>query len=118
MKGSKKIRVDGGLSRLDRYLRALSDKDRRYLLYYLDEHGSARLDEIAPHIVARESDRSLASISEEESKRMRAKLRHEHLPRLQDYGVIDYDERQGDIRLAHSSSWFTMLLEVCKLVED
>ncbi|WP_435177944.1 DUF7344 domain-containing protein [Halorussus sp. AFM4] len=118
MKESHKIHEDGGLSLLDRSLRALSNQNRRYLLYHLDEHGDAELDELSRQLVARESDCSLSSISEEDSKRIQAKLHHEHLPRLQDYGIIDYDERQGDIRLTHSSSVFTMLLEISKLVED
>lgn len=117
MKENTTTRHDGGLTELDRYLRALSDRDRRYLLYYLDEHGSGEIEEIARYIVARESNRSLSSISEEDSKRMQAKLHHEHLPRLRDYGVIDFDERQGDIRLAATAQLFTMLLGVCNLVE-
>ena len=118
MKGGDRIREDGGVSRLDRYLRTLADEQRRHLLYYLSDNPVTTADELARQVAARGTDRSPSEVPEEECDRMRAKLHHEHLPRLRDYGVVDYDERSRDVRLVDQSQVLSMLLQFCRFVED
>ncbi|WP_435180882.1 DUF7344 domain-containing protein [Halorussus sp. AFM4] len=118
MKGGDRIREDGGVSRLDRYLRTLGDERRRHLLYYLSDNPSATVDELAREVAARDTDRATSAVSEEECDRMRAKLHHEHLPRLRDYGIVDYDERNRDVRLVDRSQVLLMLLQVCRFIEE
>lgn len=118
MKGDKRIQGDGGVSQLDRCLRALSEKDRRLALYYLHEHGICDTEELARYVAAREAHQSPSSVAEEAVTQMQTELYHEHLPRLRDYGIVDYDERHEDVCLADPSPLFTVLLQVCKLVED
>lgn len=118
MNEENEITGDGGLSQLDRYLRALSEKHRRYTLYYLDDHGVANSEELARHIVVQKSGCRPSAVSDEERKRIQTKLHHQHLPRLKDYGLVDYDKRSKDVRLADPPQAFRMLLHLCELVEN
>ncbi|NHN61054.1 MULTISPECIES: hypothetical protein [Halorussus] len=118
MKGGDRLREDGGVSRLDRYLRTLGDERRRYLLYRLSDDPVTTVDELARQVAAQTADREPSEVSEEECDRMRATLHHEHLPRLRDYGIVDYDERSQDVRLVDRSQVLQMLLQVCRFVED
>lgn len=118
MKEDNEIEGDGGLSQLDRYLSALSEKHRRYVLYHLDEHGVANSEELARHVVARESDCPPSAVSEAERKQMEMELHHRHLPRLKDYGLVDYDERSRDVRLADPPKVFSTFLHLCEVVEN
>lgn len=118
MKGGDRTRDDGGVARLDRYLRTLGDERRRYLLYRLSDDPVATVDELARQVAAGTADRAPSEVSEEEVDRTRATLHHEHLPRLRDYGIVDYDERNRDVRLVDRSQVLLMLLQVCRFVEE
>lgn len=117
MEEGNKIRNDGGLSQLDRYLRALNDRHRRQVLYYLDDHGTANVEELARHIAAPESNHSSSGVPEEEWTPIQTQLYHQHLPRLEEYGIVDYDGRSKDVSLADLPHLFEMLLHFCRLVE-
>lgn len=118
MKEGHRTRGDGGLSKIDRSLRALSDKDRRYLLYYLDEHEVANSEELARHIVAKESDRSPSTVPDEEYEPIQTQLQHKHLPKLADFGLVEYDERSEDVRFSNPPQGFVLLLHFCELMEN
>lgn len=74
----------------DRYT-LLGDRHRRALLYLLSEsrqqiHAVPSLSREIAKLVA-EEDLTASAIAVE--------LRHKHLPRLSDMGVVDYDVRNG-----------------------
>lgn len=94
--------MTGNSRSLDRLFRLLSNHRRRYVLYYLDETENAVVTatELTDYLVRRErewknrDDRTEADLREE----IRIDLHHDHLPRIADTGLIDYDFRSETIR--------------------
>ena len=89
---------------LDQVFDLLSNRRRRYALYYLYEQddGVATLDELTDHVVALESRDDDATVelgaSEEFAVQVRTELQHVHLPKLEDAGVLEHDQRSETVR--------------------
>ncbi|WP_276252679.1 DUF7344 domain-containing protein [Halomontanus rarus] len=71
----------------------LRARQRRYLLTQLCERDRLTIDQLARRLAALERD----TVSEDARDRVVVALVHNHLPRLADYGVVEYDSRNGDI---------------------
>lgn len=110
--------TNGGLPRLDRYFDALADRRRRYALYYLRRHGSASVEELARHVAARETGRPAADLSAEEYEHVQSSLYHNHLSRLADYGLAEFDPRTEMVRFGEPPRTFATLLWLSELAED
>lgn len=89
---------DGGLFTLEAIFKCLTDPQRRYILYYLQEHETATVDELARQIAAWETEQSPGDVSSEQRERIATALHHQHLPTLADALFIDYDQRSESIR--------------------
>lgn len=78
---------------LDAVFDVLSDRRRRYALYYLHglTDGVATVDEIADHVLSREGTKV-------DRSRIVTSLQHVHLPRLDDVGVLEHDARSETVR--------------------
>ena len=89
---------------LDTVFDLLSNARRRYLLYHLYEtEGSLSTLEEATEAVF-EYERGEKPPAESGGRRqVRLALHHAHLPRVADAGLLEYDARQGDIRLLGDS---------------
>ncbi|WP_115863909.1 DUF7344 domain-containing protein [Halorussus litoreus] len=92
---------------LDATLDLLSNRRRRYVLYYLrDEGRGVTVDELAEQIVAWERDAGeepTTSIGQGDGthrERVTADLHHCHLPRLTEAGAVTYDDEEGYVTLA------------------
>lgn len=87
---------------LDRLLKLLAHRRRRYTLYYLDEveNTVVTLDELADRLVQweREWDNREDEKTEVHRKNARVDLHHNQLPRLADTVLVDYDARTQTIR--------------------
>lgn len=72
---------------------ALSDSNRRYLLYYLRDRETAALGELATVVAgweqASESDPEVVTAADR--NRVLASLHHADIPRLEDAGFVRYD---------------------------
>lgn len=96
-------RSDGGTEAavpLDTVFDLLSNARRQYLLYHLyeTEGGLSTLDEAAEAVF--EYERGEKPPAESGTRRqVRITLHHAHIPRVADTGLLEYDARQGDIRL-------------------
>lgn len=82
---------------LDKVFELLANPRRRLILSYLSETAADAVDfaDLIAEVVARETD------SETDAERYEAvaiELRHTHLPKLADAGLVDYDERSRTIR--------------------
>lgn len=85
---------------LDVIFELLRVSRRREVLWYLQEHeGTARLDELAEYIAAKENDIEIAELTSSQRKRVYIGLYQCHLPKMDDAGVIDYEQARGDIEL-------------------
>lgn len=91
---------------LDRVFELLSDRRRRYTLYYLNDRddGVATVGELTDHVAALESGRESTDEGEglgtesERKERIRTELRHVHLPKLAETGVVEHDQRSDTVR--------------------
>ncbi|EMA40995.1 DUF7344 domain-containing protein [Halobiforma nitratireducens] len=105
---------------LDRVFDLLSDRRRRYVLYYLNDRddGVATIGEITNHILSlerRESGSTIGSGTEvdagsdsetgsdidagtDSAERIRTELCHVHLPKLEEVGVVEHDQRSETVR--------------------
>lgn len=84
---------------LDSVFRALSDRRRRYVLYWLAqvEQGAVERADLV------EAIRSIEAAAAESGEpppadRVATDLHHHHLPRLAGAGFVHYDRRQGTVR--------------------
>lgn len=94
--------LDGGpAGRIDEAFELLADAERRYALYYLHsmDDDVASFAELADYVVARDAD-SVTDLEDGDGTLER--LHGNHLPKLEEAGVVEYDARSGDVRY-HSS---------------
>lgn len=86
----------------DAVFRAVSDTERRYVLYYLRARNSVSVEELATALAgwlgARGPDPAV--VTPADHQRVRVRLHHEHLPRLDDEGFVRYDREAGEVELA------------------
>ena len=90
----------------------LQSEGRRTVLRRLDDgDGSVPLAELVAAVVARESD---AEFTPDQHERVAIDLEHVHLPKLEDAGVIEYDDA-GTARLRDGNE---LLFEHLYLADD
>lgn len=95
----------------------LSNRRRRYLLYHFLENDYGNVTEVALQIAAWEEDTSIADVSDELYQRIEISLAHNHLPRLADHDLIEYDARSGDIVVRDEYDHFRTVIEQKNLLE-
>lgn len=76
-----------GLQRNDVF-EALAHQRRRAVLRLLDRISHAHVEELATHLVAAETGKSLVDVTPSEQEHVRADLEHVHLPKLADAGLV------------------------------
>lgn len=95
---------------LDAVFDALASRRRRYVLYYLDEveaESVLAVEDIAERVARWEREWDGAERgSADERRAVRIDLHHNHLPRLADVGLLDYDARTETVR-----TWETPAIE-------
>lgn len=77
--------------RIDRSCDLLSSSYRRCVIYALRRDGPASVGELADEVVSA----GIADVRE----RTIASLVHTHLPRLDEFDVVEYDDPNGDVSL-------------------
>lgn len=76
-------------------LNTLADADRQHILYELIENdGFSSITDLSQRIASCSDEKTDTAL-----KHAKISLVHNHLPRLEDYGVIEYDTRGGDVVL-------------------
>ncbi|RBI59922.1 hypothetical protein DMJ13_19660 [halophilic archaeon] len=79
----------------------LKSTRRRYALYYLRQHGpSAKLSALATHVAAWEYETTPDEVMPKQRKRVYISLYQTHLPKLEEVGLLDFDEETGRIHLS------------------
>lgn len=91
----------GSAPDLDTLFSMLSDERRRYALYCLDEHRNpVALADLADEVARLEHDaRTVAEVPAEDVKSVYMSLYHNHVPRLEDAGIVSYSQSADTVRL-------------------
>jgi DNA-binding transcriptional ArsR family regulator len=89
----------------DRAFAVLENERRRNVLEFLqEEDGASTLSDLAELIAARENDVDREALSSDQRKRVYIGLYQRHLPKMDDAGVVDYDQRAGDVTLTETGA--------------
>ncbi|MFW6152754.1 MAG: DUF7344 domain-containing protein [Halobacteriota archaeon] len=91
---------DGDLS-LDEIFELLKNRRRRDVIGYLRDvtNGPATLSDLAEFIAAKENDIEVHELSSDQRKRVYIGLYQCHLPKMNDMGVIDFENNRGTVEL-------------------
>ena len=111
-------RADGGVFTLEAVLSCLTSPRRRSLLYYLQEHETATVDELARQMVARETEQPPEDVPPEQYERALLMLHHHHLPALADALFVDYDPRSKTVRYSNPPAALDAFLRLAAEIED
>lgn len=109
---------DGGRSPIDRILASVQDSHRRYLLYHLQEEGTSDLETAARWVAAWSHECDPGDVPAELHDRFQTELYHNHLPKLADLNIIEYDERTGAIGLRGPPDKLEELLALTRDEDD
>ena len=99
----QKSRPSGTELSMDEVFELLKNPRRRMVINYLKENGNtATLSDVAEHIAACENDITVQELSSDQRKRVYIGLYQCHLPKMDNFGVVDYDKNRGTIELRES----------------
>lgn len=83
----------------DGFYRALAEQPRRYVLSYLLNRGGCSVEELADVLGGWESTTD-SILSPERREQIRLELEHNHLPHLDDRGLLTYDRAEQRVTVA------------------
>ena len=89
-----------------------------YVLYYLMKNRRGTIDELSKRLTLWEAETTNDDVSKGDRERIAISLVHNHLPRLADHNIIEYDQRSGDIVLIAPSTELASLAERSSLFES
>ncbi len=90
----------------------LKNRRRREVLQYLlESEETVTLGELAEQIAAWENDIDVAALSSDQRKRVYVALYQTHLPKMDDAGIIEYDQDRGLIDLSDNADLLVMYLD-------
>lgn len=89
---------DGQRLSIDDVFEVLYNRRRRDVVEYLQRRdGAVSASELAEHIAAEENDTTVEQLSTYERKCVYVGLYQNHLPKMDDLGVVDYDADRGRV---------------------
>lgn len=96
---------------MDHVFEALSHPRRRYLLYTLLEESEWTLQELAEKLAAWEQDGSGSSVSDDTIEQVYVSLYHNHVPKLVDEGIVEFDAATETLGLGSHAEQVLGVLE-------
>jgi len=91
----------------------LSNRRRRWVLHALKQQESERVsfETIVETVSAWEYETDPAELTWKQRKRIYTALRQSHLPKLDEAGIISYDQRRGTVELTDQTQQIQLYLE-------
>ncbi len=91
----------------------LSNDRRQHVLNYMKhrEGESVQLRELVDQVAAWENDTSIEELDSSARKCVYTALRQSHLPKLDEYDIVEYDPRRGEVELTEGAREVQMYLE-------
>jgi len=78
----------------------LSSPRRRYVISYLQQHGGpVELGTLAEDVAAWENEVPVDELTSKQKKRVYVSLYQTHVPKLEEYGVVEYDGDTGNVTM-------------------
>jgi hypothetical protein len=89
----------------DTTLEVLSNRRRRFAMHYLKRHDGTPVEvsELAERVASWENGKEARTLTTRERKRVRNALRQFHLPKMAEYGFVEYDSGSGTVRLTEAA---------------
>lgn len=103
----------GGIDRGEIF-EMLSNTRRRYVLHYLKQREPGQqvpLREVVDQVAAWEQETEIGQLDSAERKRVYTALKQTHLPRLDEFGIVDYDQLRGEVELTDTADEVQLYLE-------
>ncbi len=97
---------------IDGLLDALSNHTRRFVLYYLREHGDATRTELTDVVTGWLATTAGNAADRSTREQKRIALQHVHLPKLAECGLVEYEPEAGVVALADHPEWVADCLDV------
>ncbi len=91
----------------------LSNRRRRYVLHLLKDadDGRADLSAVAEQVAAWEHDTTPEQLSYDQRRSVRTTLYQHHAPKMDETGVVEFDERDQTLELSEGTEAFDVYLE-------
>lgn len=102
----------------DELFAALAHRRRRSLLTLLQVHGELDLDSLAGRIAADERAETVDAVPDGEITRVHVSLFHQHLPRLADIGLVDFDPDADRVSLSETGERLDLSLNPDSLMVE
>jgi DNA-binding transcriptional ArsR family regulator len=98
----------------DEIFEVLSNRRRRYTLHALHQHNDNRaaLSTVSREVAACETDKRVPEVDGQERKRVYTSLQQFHLPKMEEKGVVEFDDNEGVIELGDAAEDLDIYLEV------
>jgi hypothetical protein len=104
---------------VDTVLGLLSERRRRYTLYYLTEQDRpVHIDEVVEAVAEMETNSNQSNIPEEKWNQIEITLQHNHLPKIDDAEFIEYNSDEMSLQLIDKPQNFDIITTVAKVLED
>jgi hypothetical protein len=87
-------------------LEVLSNRRRRFAIHFLKRRGRSEVtvSELAERVAGWEYGKDVDRLTHRERKRVRNALRQFHLPKMDDYGFVEYDAQRGRVSLTEEAA--------------
>lgn len=103
---------------LERLLEALNHRRRRELLYLLQDTGAIDVESVVRCMAASELDAPPPEISDDVLLDVNIALHHNHLPRLEELGLVEFDRRSEMLRLHITNDDQAALLSTVRELDE
>jgi hypothetical protein len=91
----------------------LSNRRRRFVLHYLQQNGrDAELGQLAEQIAAWENETAVTEVDAADRKSAYTTLQQFHLPKMDEEGLVEFDERAKEVSLTEAAADANVYLEV------
>lgn len=107
-------RGDAGEIEREEIFEMLSNTRRRYVLHYLKqrEHGKrVPLRDVVDQVAAWEQGTDISQVDSADRKCVYTALKQTHLRRLDEFGIIEYDQLRGEVELTDTAEEVQFYLE-------
>ena len=99
----------------DEIFHLLQNQRRRYVLQYLEEvDGTVEMRDMAEQVAAWEHDTTLQALTSDERQRVYIALYQAHLPKLDEKGVIEYNQSRGIVEPTPRVGQLTQYLQASR----